>query len=240
MRSKLLAILIPVLALTMVSCVASHKGAAPTVTVTATVTTPARHAAISETMKRETDAFKRCSFNDDGISMDNTREAGECSAISAIRIDHPDYGDTDFSVGLEASDEGDFHIRYWLVNLDGNVVKTKRSKEFGHVFSIGDLRNDGSGNIIYSYNPGRTDGCVALRPDGGWFQGFGTDPLEVGKGKLPYQTRFYDAIWTDPDGDDTYEILQNQYEDPEGDYPPTVYEWDSSDYVPAEVPVPDL
>lgn len=241
MRTNLIPMfLITAMAFATTSCVGAADGASSTVTVTSTVRVTATPLGTSEKVQRQTAAFEKCSVSEKGISMDVGQTTGDCAALAPISIDHPEYGAQDFSVGLQASAAGLIYIRYWLLDPDGDVVKTKRSKEIGYGFHIENLRNDGSGNITYSYDPGRDDGCVALRPEGDWFAGFGTDPLQVGKGEEPYVTRFYGAIWTDTDGDDTYEILQYRYEDPDGEFPPTVYEWNGDDYERTDAPVPDL
>lgn len=152
-----------------------------------------------------------------------------CQILTPVEINHPTYGQVGFVLGVQIVDD-EHEITYWLLDSEDRVIARRSSKgDAGHALEAPTL--DGSGNIIYTYNPGRSDGCVALRPSGSWFEGFGTDPMQAPDYEIDYNTRFYGCQWTDEDGDGVKEILfmptGGATENPQ----PISFKWDGSDYV---------
>lgn len=162
-------------------------------------------------------------------SADSDSASDGCQILTPVKFNHPTYGQVSFVLGAQ-SVNGESNLTYWLLDSEDRVI-ARRSTEGYAGRSLEAPTLDGSGNIIYTYNPGRSDGCVALRPSGDWFEGFGTDPMQVLDDAVDYDTRFYGCEWADEDGDGVKEILfmptGGATENPQ----PISYKWDGSDYV---------
>lgn len=155
--------------------------------------------------------------------------SSDCQFLTPLLINHETYGDSWFVLGSRVSADAP-ELAYWLLSADGQLFE-HRSGEGDASRYLEAPQLDGSGNIIYTFNPGRSDGCVALRPEGVWFADFGTDPLQVPEGELDYLTRFYGCQWTDEDGDGTKEILYMPTGGATENPQPMSYKWNGSGYV---------
>lgn len=181
------------------------------------------------TAKMTTD-LEQCEDFGSSIPYNSGYDMGAgCQVLDPVTFNHPAYGQVDFVLGTQIVNSTP-NLTYWLVSGDGQVL-SRRSSEGDAGRQLEAPKLDGSGNIIYTYNPGRSDGCVALRPKSDWFEGFGTDPMQV-PGETPdYGTRFYGCQWTDEDDDGEKEILYMPSGGADDVYQPESFRWNGEDYV---------
>lgn len=178
----------------------------------------------------QTREFNGCADGGDSSSYGAPPLPGGCIALTPLPLNHPKYGEGLFAVGLTAAGE-EISLAYWFLDSDGIVLQVRTADLGGLTYELTAPKLDGSGNIIFSYNPGRSDGCVALQPNGDWFEGFGTDPMTAPDPEVPYGTRFYGCDWVDEDQDGTMEILflpsgSGAYDET----PPEMFAWNGADY----------
>lgn len=174
--------------------------------------------------------YRSCTKLVDSFNRDDVWVPGQCHSLPAVEFAHPQYGQAWFIMGMAKGDDLDNTLIYWILDEHG-ATQTQRQRALDDNFYVSAPVLDGSGNIIYTFNPGRSNGCVALHPQANWFEGFGTDLLEVSDSETSYATRFYGCHWMDDDLDGTKEIFFQ----PSGgaDYiaPQQIYTWNGSEYV---------
>lgn len=174
-----------------------------------------------------TEAFYRCDVIEDYIEYRQEFEDGQCAILPPLEINHPSYGETSFALGVTAEGDG-VRNTYWLLDDQGEVIE-RRLGEVDGTWFLGAPQLDDSGNIIYMYNPGRSDGCVALRPEGEWFEGFETDPLQVSDPKSDYDTRFYGCKWVEGESG-SMDIVYIPSGGATFNPNPEVFTWNGEDY----------
>ena len=191
-------------------------------------------------VERVTAEYQACSH---ASTSEVTLIAGiECVVTSPVAFQHPAHGDAYFSTGLTRPTGDDMtpgHLTYWLLDESMRVLETKKSDE-GYFYSVTKPFIDKSGNLLFEFNPGRTQGAVALRPTASGWEDFETSPLsQKERGEEEYDTRLYAGRWIDVDDDGYFEAVDDEKTNFEPDRPTFIYSWDGADYaLPAGV-VPD-
>ena len=160
-----------------------------------------------------------------GLAQDVPRPPG--SETGRVSFSHPTWGASTLVTTVLAPEWGGFlHV----VDAGGTV---RWSRAVTEVFP-GELRPhapdaDALGHLFVTFDPGRYDGVIVLRPVAGGFEDFGTLPPPG-----EYATRFYSARAVDLDGDGRLEVVV-QLNDchpscAEGRVTETTYAWDGTDY----------
>lgn len=130
-------------------------------------------------------------------------------------------------------DQASYTSTLTVVDAAG-AIRFRRDWQWGTDIGLNDPATDASGNVFVTYNPGRYDGVIVLRPVPYGLESFGSLPgYEEYSGPGPFG---YYAELVDDDGDGLLEILQYDNDcTPScagGTVTTTRYAWTGSDYQP--------
>jgi hypothetical protein len=157
-----------------------------------------------------------------------------------INFTHPSWGPVRLIIRQFSSDESEPGPASLEVIDEAGEVRFSYQNEFMYSFApmgtglySGGMRGappiDAAGHIFLDFNPGRYNGVIVLAPTPDGFNDFETLPPSDG-----YNTRFYYAETTDPDGDGTYEVQASGNDcEPScagGTTTSDLYRWNGSEY----------
>lgn len=176
---------------------------------------------------------------------------GDCIVSGRIPIEHPRWGPIELVTFGPAANSGPVCADRFLiaVNAGGDVVWDPGvAGDLCPVYEFEPARPDGgpgapvdgAGRIFMQFNPGRYAGTIVLTPTSAGFADHASLPILVdGQESGAYDTRFYNSVVADDDGDGIWEIkvdfapCYNCADEPRFTF---TYRWTGDDFT---VDVPD-
>jgi len=160
-------------------------------------------------------------------------ELGATGANGATQVDHTAWGPTTvIACGPTAGSGPDEQAGVLVVDRSGEVRWVQPFTAGYYEFAMADPGVDASGNVFITYNPGRLDGVIILRPTPTGFEvlaGFGTD------GSPTTTLDFYSAALQGPGSTGLYEVEVTSDDcEPDcasGTKDTQVFTWDGTTYV---------
>jgi len=123
---------------------------------------------------------------------------------------------------------------YGILDRAGQVLRSGSIMNTSEIRAIG---QDAAGTYFLSFNPGRYDGVVVLRPTTTGYTDLGSDATASGAMEM----RFYPAWTEDDDGDGILSVVVGHaegYNDPDGSSWTVEHEWNGTDFIPMSTSAP--